>query len=36
MLRCQPPWTARELADKVARARRYGREPMGGMLAKSE
>ena len=33
--RCQPPWTARELADKVAGARRYGREPMGGMLAKS-
>ena len=33
--RCQPPWTERELADKVAGARRYGREPMGGMLAKS-
>jgi RepB DNA-primase N-terminal domain len=34
-LRCQPPWTERELADKVARARRYGREAFGGMLSKS-
>jgi hypothetical protein len=31
--RCQPPWTDRELADKVTRARRYGREPLGGLLA---
>jgi hypothetical protein len=30
--RCEPPWTERELADKIRRARRYGREPLGGML----
>lgn len=30
--RCQPPWSERELADKIRRARRYGREPMGGLL----
>ena len=30
--RCQPPWTERELAQKVSRARRYGREPVGGLL----
>ena len=29
---CQPPWSERELIDKIARARRYGREPMGGLL----
>ena len=29
---CQPPWTERELADKVSRARRYGSEPVGGLL----
>jgi len=30
--RCQPPWTEPELAQKVSRARRYGREPIGGLL----
>jgi hypothetical protein len=31
--RCQPPWSESELAQKVSRARRYGREPIGGLLA---
>ena len=31
-VRCQPPWSPRELMDKVDRARRYGREPIGGLL----
>jgi hypothetical protein len=31
-LRCEPPWAERELRDKLARARRYGREPIGGLL----
>lgn len=30
--RCLPPWTDRELVQKVASARRYGREPIGGLL----
>ena len=30
--RCQPPWTEGELTDKLRRARRYGREPMGMLL----
>lgn len=30
--RCEPPWTDRELTDKLARARRYGREPIGGLV----
>jgi|SRR5581483_4897869 len=30
--RCQPPWAERELIDKLRRARRYGREPIGGLL----
>jgi hypothetical protein len=30
--RCVPPWSARELLDKLRRARRYGREPIGGLL----
>lgn len=30
--RCEPPWSERELIDKVRRARRYGREPIGGLL----
>jgi hypothetical protein len=30
--RCVPPWSARDLVDKVRRARRYGREPIGGLL----
>lgn len=29
---CQPPWSERELVDKIRRARRYGREPLGGLL----
>jgi hypothetical protein len=31
-LRCVPPWSERELHDKLLRARRYGREPIGGLL----
>jgi hypothetical protein len=30
--RCQPPWTERELREKIRSARRNGREPIGGML----
>jgi len=30
--RCRPPWSDRELMDKLSRARRYGREPIGGLL----
>jgi hypothetical protein len=30
--RCEPPWSDRELRDKLRRARRYGREPIGGLL----
>jgi len=30
--RCEPPWAERELIDKLSRARRYGREPIGGLL----
>jgi hypothetical protein len=30
--RCEPPWSERELMDKIRRARRYGREPLGGLL----
>ena len=30
--RCDPPWTDRELQDKIASARRYGREPIGALL----
>jgi hypothetical protein len=30
--RCEPPWSDRELIDKLARARRYGREPIGCLL----
>ncbi len=29
--RCQPPWTDHELRVKLARARRYGKEPIGGL-----
>jgi len=29
---CQPPWSERDLRRKVANARRYGREPIGGLL----
>jgi len=30
--RCQPPWTERELQDKVRHARRYGHEPIAALL----
>jgi hypothetical protein len=30
--RCQPPWSERGLIDKLRGARRYGREPIGGLL----
>jgi hypothetical protein len=30
--RCEPPWSDRELTDKLSRARRYGREPVGCLL----
>jgi hypothetical protein len=30
--RCEPPWSERELTEKVRRARRYDREPIGGLL----
>jgi hypothetical protein len=33
--RCQPPWTDRELAQKIMSARRYGRERIGGLLETS-
>ena len=29
---CQPPWSPEELLDKLRRAARYGREPVGGLL----
>jgi hypothetical protein len=31
-VRCQPPWSPEELLDKLRRAARYGREPVGGLL----
>lgn len=31
--RCSPPWSEKELRDKLVRARRYGREPIGGLLS---
>lgn len=30
--RCVPPWSQNELAGKILAARRYGREPFGGLL----
>jgi hypothetical protein len=30
--RCTPPWSERELQQKVANARKYGREPEGSLL----
>lgn len=30
--RCEPPWSYRELREKLENARRYGREPVGGLL----
>jgi hypothetical protein len=32
--RCVPPWTHRELLDKLKHARRYGREPIGRLAEK--
>jgi DNA primase RepB-like protein len=29
---CHPPWCQHELLDKIRRARRYGREPIAGLL----
>ena len=29
--RCEPPCSERELRDKIARARRYGKEQIGGL-----
>lgn len=29
---CRPPWTEAELREKLRRARRYGRETIGGLL----
>lgn len=29
--RCSPPWSERELRDKIVRARKYGRERVGGL-----
>jgi hypothetical protein len=34
--RCAPPWSDRELLEKVRNARRYGREPFGGLVDGSE
>jgi hypothetical protein len=30
--RCQPPWSGKELLDKLRNARSYGREPIGGLI----
>jgi hypothetical protein len=30
--RCEPPWSEHELQQKVANARKYGREPAGSLL----
>ena len=30
--RCQPPWSDAELREKLRRARKYGREPIGQLL----
>jgi hypothetical protein len=30
--RCDPPWTERELGEKIRSARRNGRERIGGLL----
>ena len=35
-VRCEPPWSERELLDKIHRARRHGREPVGGLLSSAE
>jgi RepB DNA-primase from phage plasmid len=33
--RCEPPWSERELLDKLKHARRYGLEPIGALLEAS-
>jgi RepB DNA-primase from phage plasmid len=33
--RCVPPWSERELRAKLQHARRYGREPIGGVVGPS-
>ena len=33
---CEPPWSDRELIDKLSRARRDGREPIGGLLGDAD
>lgn len=30
--RCEPSWSEQDLRQKVTNARRYGREPLGGLL----
>lgn len=30
--KCEPPWPERQLLEKVQNARKYGREPYGGLL----
>jgi hypothetical protein len=34
--RCAPPWSERQLLGKVRNARRYGREPFGGLVDSSQ
>jgi hypothetical protein len=34
--RCQPPWSERELLIKVQNARKYGREPLGALVADNQ
>lgn len=31
--RCEPPWSERELREKILRARKYGHEPLAGLLS---
>lgn len=31
--RCEPPWSEQQLRDKLTHARRYGREPLGGLVS---
>ncbi len=33
---CDPPWSAQELRAKLEAARRYGREPVGGLLSSTD
>lgn len=33
--RCVPCWTERDLRDKIARAKKYGQEPVGALIAGS-